>query len=167
MEFSNIITIPFTTTEYTLSELLTVVDQYYDGYKMRLTLPKETKDRKNAIRYTQCCIMMFNYMKGTTDDYFNCLYNGGQYAVNDTTVVYSEENNGYQTGQDSDGDGEIDWDTRFNPISPGEPVVFVAGEFEWMEDDPSYETENFKFPAGWDAGYWSCSWCVGTGDPSQ
>lgn len=154
VDFSEIITVPFTTTEYELSELLTVVDQYYDGYKMRLTLPKETKDRKNAIRYTQCCIMMFNYMKESTDDYFNCLYNGAQYAVGDTTLVYSEETNWYQTGQDSDGDGEIDWDTRYNPISPGEPVVFVAGEFKWMEDDPSYETENFKFPAGWDAGYY-------------
>lgn len=154
VDFSEIITIPFTTTEYNLSELLTVVDQYYDGYKMRLTLPKSTKDRKNAIRWNQCCIMMFNYMKQNSDDYFSCLYNAGNYAVNDTTLVYSEDTNWYQTDSDSDGDGQIDWDTNYNPISPGEPVVFVAGEFAWMEDSPEYETENFKFPSGWDAGYY-------------
>ena len=153
-EFSEIITLPFTTTNYNLSELLTVVDQYYDGYKMRLTLPKETKDRKNAIRYNQSCIMMYNYMKGSNDDYFSCLYNAGKYATDDTTLVYSEETNWYQTDSDSDGDGEIDWDTMYNPISPGEPIVFVAGEFSWMEDTPEYENDYFFFPSGWDPGYY-------------
>lgn len=153
-EFSDIITLPFKTTEYDLSELITVVDQYYDGYKMRLTIPKETKDRKNAIRWNQCCIMMYNYMRKNSDDYFSCLYNAGNYAVNDTTLVYSEETNWHLTGSDADGDGEIDWDTYYNPISPGEPVVFVAGEFAWMEDKEEYETENFKFPSGWPAGYY-------------
>ena len=142
-EFSEIITLPFTTTEYNLSELLTVVDQYYDGYKLRLTVPKETKDRKNAIRYNQCCLMMYNYMKGSSDDYFSLLYNAGAYAVNDTTLVYSADNNWYQTDSDSDGDGELDWDTWYNPISPGEPIVFVAGEFSWMEDTKEYENEYF------------------------
>lgn len=153
-EFSEIITLPFKTTNYELSELLTVVDQYYDGYKMRLTLPKETKERKNAIRWSQCCIMMFNYSKDSSNDYFNCLYNGGNYTLNDTTLVYSEENNWYQTGQDSDGDGEIDWDVYYNPISPGEPVVFVAGEFSYMEDTPEYENDYFGYPSGWDPGYY-------------
>ena len=153
-EFSQIITLPFKTTQYQLSELVTVVDQYYDGYKMRLTLPKETKARENAIRYNQSCIMMYNYMRGSNDDYFSCLYNAGSYAVNDTTLVYTADNNWYQTGQDSDGDGEEDWDTMYNPISPGEPVVFVAGEFSWMEDSPEYETEYFTFPSGWPSGYY-------------
>lgn len=153
-EFSEIITLPFTTTEYNLSELVTVVDQYYDGYKLRLTVPKETKDRKNAIRYNQCCLMMYNYMKGSSDDYFSLLYNAGAYAVNDTTLVYSADNNWYQTDSDSDGDGELDWDTWYNPISPGEPIVFVAGEFSWMEDTKEYENEYFAFPSGWDSGYY-------------
>lgn len=155
-EFSDIITIPFTTTEYNLSELVTVVDQYYDGYKIRLTLPKETKDRKNAIRYNQCCIMMYNYMigQGGSDDYSSLLYNGQMYATNDTTIVFSEDTNWFETGEDSDGDGEIDWDTRWNPISPGEPVVFVGGEFSWMEDTAEYKNDYFDFPGGWPDGYY-------------
>lgn len=153
-EFSEIITLPFKTSEYNLSELVTVVDQYYDGYKVRLTLPKETKDRDNAIRWNQCCIMMYNYMKASNNDYFSCLYNAGNFVKKDTTLVYSEETNWHLTGGDADGDGEIDWDTYYNPISPGEPVVFVASEFAWMEDKEEYETENFKFPSGWVDGYY-------------
>ena len=152
--FSKIVDLPFKTTKYELTELLTVVDQYYDGYKMRLTFPEETKKRKNAIRYNQCCIMMYNYMKGSSDDYFSLLYNAGAYAVNDTTLVYSADNNWYQTDTDSDGDGEADWETWYNPISPGEPVVFVAGEFSWMEDTKEYENEYFSFPSGWENGYY-------------
>ena len=154
-EFSEIITLPFTTTEYNLSELITVVDQYYDGYKMRVTLPKETKERGNAIRWNQCCIMMYNYMmQNGNNDYSSLLYNGQSFATNDTTLVYGEDTNWYQTGSDSDNNGEIDWDTRWNPISPGEPVVFVAGEFSWMEDTPEYKNDYFDFPGGWPNGYY-------------
>lgn len=154
-EFSEIITLPFTTTEYDLSELVTVVDQFYDGYKVRLTLPKETKDRGNAIRYNQCCIMMYNYMMQTGgNDYSSLLYNGQAFTTEDKTVVYSEDTNWYETGDDSDGNGEIDWDTKWNPISPGEPIVFVAGEFSWMEDTKEYDNEFFMFPGGWPNGYY-------------
>ena len=151
--YSDITVLPFKTTEYEMKELLTVVEQYYDGYKMRITVPEETKERQNAIRYTQCCIMMYNYMS-QSDDYFSLLYNAGQYTTEDATLVYTEDENWYQTGQDSDGDGEIDWETRYNPISPGEPVVYIAGEFSWMEDTPEYENPYFAYPSGWDSGYY-------------
>ena len=151
--YSEIITLPFKTAKYDLDDLLTVIDQDYDGYKMRITIPEETKARGNAIRFNQCCIMMYNYMAGS-DDYFACLYNAGRYTKDNVTLVYSEDENWHETEGDSDGDGEPDWDTTWNPISPGEPVVFVAGEFSYMEDDPEYETEYFKFPSGWEPGYY-------------
>lgn len=158
--YSEIITLPFRTSVYNLSELLTVVDQSYDGFKMRITVPEETKQRDNAIRYSQCDIMMYNYMN--SNDYSNLLYNGGAYTKfvkDDTTLVYSEDTNWYQTDQDGDGDGELDWDTSYNPISPGEPIVFIAGEFSWMNgDEDALKDENddeiFGFPAGWDPGYY-------------
>ena len=151
--YSEIYTIPFTTTEYDFDELLTVTEQAYDGYNMRITVPEETLDRKNAIRYNQCCIMMYNYMSGS-DDYSSLLYNGGRYVTESTTLRYSEDTNWHETGSDSDGDGEVDYDTYYNPISPGEPVVFVAGEFSWMEDTPEYGNKYFGFPAGWESGYY-------------
>ena len=154
-EFTKLYVLPFKTTHYELSELITVVDQYYDGYKLRITTPESMKGKKHAIRYNQSCIMMYNYMKDQgNDDYRSLLYNGQSYATKDTTLFYTEETNWYQTDTDSDGDGEVDWDTNYNPISPGEPIVFVAGEFEWMEDTPEYENEYFMYPSGWPSGYY-------------
>ena len=160
-EFSKLFILPFKTTQYQLTELITIVDQYYDGYKVRLTLPKSLKDKKNAIRYNQCCVMMYNYMKDMgNDDYRSLLYNGQCFAVSDTTLLYTEDENWYMTDTDSDGDGELDWETYYNPISPGEPVVFVAGEFSWMdapknENEPSEdEDEFFMYPSGWPSGYY-------------
>ena len=157
--YSEIVTLPFKTVVYDLDELITVVDQSYDGFKVRLTVPEETKQRGNAIRYTQCDLMMYNYMQ--SNDYSNLLYNGGAYTkfvTDDETIVYSEETNWYQTGEDSDGDGEIDWETNYNPISPGEPIVYVAGEFSWMDGDQDALLDDngdeiFGFPGGWDPGY--------------
>lgn len=153
--YSEIVTLSFKTTEFNLDELVTVLDRAYDGYRVRLTIPQSTIDAGNAIRWSQCDIMMYNYMN--SDDSFSLLHNGGSVenaALRDTTVVYSEETNWYQVEEDYDGDGERDWDNRYNPISPGEPVVFIAGEFAWMEDSPEWETEYSKFPSGWDPGYY-------------
>ena len=157
--YSEIITLPFKTTVYDLDELITVVDQSYDGFKVRITVPEETKKRGNAIRYVQSDIMMYNYMG--QDDYRSLLYNGGAYTkfvTDDETIVYSEDTNWYQTGEDADGDGEIDWDTNYNPISPGEPIVYTAGEFSWMNGDEDAllddkGNEIFGFPGGWNPGY--------------
>lgn len=154
INYSEIFTLPFKTTVYDLDEILTVVDRAYDGFKMRITVPEETKQRNNVLRYSQSDIMTYTFMG--RNDYSNLLYNGGAYdkfVKDDATIIYSEDTNWYQTGQDSDGDGEIDWDTQYNPISPGEPVVYIAGEFSWMEGEQD-ETEYYMYPAGWDPGYY-------------
>lgn len=154
-EFTKLYVLPFKTKQYDLTELITVVDQYYDGYKLRLTTPDGMKSKKHAIRYNQSCLMMYNYMVSTgNDDYRSLLYNGQGYATKDTTLLYTEDTNWYQTDTDSNGDGEADWDTNYNPISPGEPIVFVAGEFGWMEDTAEYENEYFMYPSGWPSGYY-------------
>ena len=96
--YSDIYTLPFTTTAYDFDELLTVVGRDYDGYQMRVTVPDDTKERRNAIRYNQCCIMMYNYMAGS-DDYSSLLYNGARWITDDATLLYSEEENWYQTAK--------------------------------------------------------------------
>ena len=154
-EYSEVKHFEFTTSDVEFTNLLTVVNTQYDGYQMRITLPESTKAAGNAIRWKQCCIMMYNYMmQQGNDDYSLLLYNGQSFTTEDATLIYSEEQNWYQTGEDSDGDGEIDMDTQWNPISPGEPVVFVAGEFRWMEDTPEYKNDYFYFPGGWPDGYY-------------
>ena len=153
--YTDIITLPFKTGSFDFSELVTILDRSLDGYRVRLTIPQSTIDAGNAIRWSQCDIMMYNYM--SKDDSYSLLYNGGSTtnaARRDTTLLYSEDTNWYVTEEDYDGDGELDTDYIYNPISPGEPVVFIAGEFSWMEDDPEWETEYFYFPSGWDPGYY-------------
>lgn len=154
--YSEIVTVPFKTTEYDLDELLTVVDRSYDGYQMRITIPEETKERGNAIRYSQCCLLQYNYSRATNnDDYFSLLYNGGMWwTTKSMTASFNEDLNWYQTGQDADADGQEDWANYWNSISPGEPVVFIAGEFGWMEDTPDYEGLGFSYPSGWPSGYY-------------
>lgn len=164
MNFSDILTVPFKTTKFNLSELVTVLNVTPDGYSVRLTVPESVKNSPDmakggrAIRYAQSCLMMYNYSKmAGTDDYSNLLYNGGWYTHEDKTILFSEETNWYETDYDYDGDGQNDLDYRYNPISPGEPVVFLAGEFEYMEDpekNPEYEHDVFYYPAAWPAGYY-------------
>lgn len=159
-EYSEILTIPFKTTKYNFEvderNFLNVVDRSYDGYQMRITVPEETKERGNAIRYSQCDLMQYNYSRQTgNDDYFSLLYNGGVWFTDeDITASFNEELNWYLTGQDTDADGDEDWANYWNSISPGEPVVFIAGEFAYMEDTPDYENEVFGYPAGWPAGFY-------------
>ena len=154
--YSEIVTLTFTTAPYDFDQLATIVSTAYDGYKVHLTLPESTRKAKNAIRFSQCCLMMYNYSKNfmKNDDYFNLLYNAGAYTVKDTTLVYSEDLNWYQEDEDADGDGNPDWNNHYNPISPGEPVVFLAGEYAWMEDTEEYENPYFQFPGGWENGYY-------------
>ncbi len=159
--YSEIITLPFKTTKYELTELLTVVDRSLDGFKMRITVPEETKERGNAIRYAHSCLLQYNYSRMYSrdggNDYSNLLYNGGAYTKfveDDATLSYSEEENWYLSDSDADGDGNIDWMNQWNSISPGEPIVFLGGEFAWMEDLPEYEDGPYYFPAGWNPGYY-------------
>ena len=163
--YSDIFEIEFTTPAFDFSNLLTVVGVDYDGYKMQVTVPKSVKTGNTAIRYNQCDLMMYNYQTkfGGKDDYFTLLYNAGAYLKENTLLEYSEEVNWEEAGVDINEDGVVDENDiaiKWNPISPGEPVVFVAGEFEWMEipadwpKEDNYQVNGFDFPAGWDAGYY-------------
>ena len=90
--FSEIFTLPFKTTDFNFEELVSVIDRRLDGYRIRLTLPQSTKDAGNAIRWNQCCLMMYNYMS-QSNDYFSLLYNAGHQTTEDVTLVYSEDEN--------------------------------------------------------------------------
>lgn len=166
-EYSEIFEITFTTADFEFANLLTVVGVDYDGYKMQITVPKSVKTENTAIRYNQCDLMMYKYQTdpkyGGNDDYFTLLYNASEFTREDKTLEYSEAVNWEAPGVDVDGDGDVDEDDltiRWNPISPGEPVVFVAGEFGWMEEpedlpaNENYQVNGFDYPAGWDPGYY-------------
>lgn len=171
-KYSEIYEFKFNSGEFEFSNLLTVVGVDYDGFKMNVSVPasvrqgaaKEDKTGTTAIRYTQGDLMMYNYWKNFgRDDYYHLLYNANDYTTENVVLEYSNETNWRLSDLDINEDGVVDnKDTtiRFNPISPGEPIVFIAGEFEWMEipedfpKEESYCVNGFYYPAGWEPGYY-------------
>lgn len=167
-QFSKLYEWEFETGTFVFEELATVVSVAPDGYKMRITVPESVRTSKHgepgsrAIRYTQSDIMMYNTLRAE-GDYSHLLHNAGEYTRSDTTLTYSDLTNIGPTGIDSNEDGKVDSldvGMRWNPIAPGEPVVYLAGEFEWMEipegfdKDENYVIDGFFYPAGWDPGYY-------------
>ena len=174
--FSKVYEYEFETGEFVFDQLATVIGVAPDGYKMHIKVPESVKTTRHgepgsrAIRYTQGDLMIYNFYKSGNDDYFNLLYNAGRYVREDTVIEYADDLNWGEAGMDVNEDGVIDADDlamQWNPIAPGEPVVFVAGEFEWMsepdeykkggekyDDEIGYRVNGFPFPGGWDDGYY-------------
>ena len=172
--YSQVYSFEFNSGTFAFNEMCSVVAVTGDGYKMRITVPESVKKStpgtkgSRAIRYTQADLMFYNMQRSNQDEYWMLLTNSGMYVTEDTTVEYSDALNVMQSNEDLNEDGvvnEEDLTYRWNPISPGEPVVFLAGEFEWMQMPPEYNTggaledENYSvdgwvYPAGWAAGYY-------------
>lgn len=138
----------FTTTGYG-DKVLTVTDQKWDGFAVHVQIPEGVKERGNALRYSVTSLPMYNYIRTV---YQNIepdmlLFNAQQCTNVDKDIIFDEENN-----YEKDDNGEIieDGAQYSDPIVPGQPNVFLVGEFAWMEDkeDPMY-------PHGWDPGYYA------------
>lgn len=173
--FSQIYTYEFETDEFEFTQLATVIGVTPDGYKMHIKVPstvrksEEGQKGSRAIRYNQADLMMYNSMRGSNnDDYRSLLYNAGKYILEDQIIEYSDKLNYGEAGTDINEDGVIDdqdMSILWNPIAPGEPVVFVAGEFAWMSEPDSVKKggsqegktfffDGFPFPGGWEDGYY-------------
>lgn len=158
MEYSPIINLTFKTKKYEFTETVTVVETYYDGFKVHVAVPEEVKAKGNVLRYGTTSLAMYN--KATqlygTQDVDRLIGNGdayGRYIKNDSTLVFNNENI-YERNPDGSyykdpETGEM-WDIH-DPIAPGEPCVFLVGEFEWAET--SQEIEDKIGIAGWHPAY--------------
>lgn len=171
---SKMYTYEFETEKFEFSELATVIGVMPDGYKMHIKVPgtvkksEEGQPGSRAIRYTQGDLMIYNFYKSSHDDYYSMLYNAGRYVTEDTVIEYSDKLNYGEAGGDINDDGKVDendMSIQWNPIAPGEPVVFLAGEFEWMSEPAEYKkggeyekktytVNGFPFPGGWEDGYY-------------
>ena len=170
-EYSEVYSFTFKTSAFDFDELCTVVARMHDGFKMRITVPETVRKStphtpgSRGIRYTLTDIMTYNLMRQNSDEYWMLLTNAGMHVTGDATLEFSDQTNRMQSTEDLNEDGivnEYDQTIVWNPISPGEPVVFLAGEFEWMElpdeykgeDAPNYVVDGWTYPAGWPAGYY-------------
>lgn len=140
------------TADYTnFTEMLSVVDTYHNGYKLRITAPASVKNNpeKYAVRYTFTCLPMYlmNKMKGIPD-YEMLTTNAGMHTTRSYTLDFDNTN---EVLYDDYGEpviderGETVW--IHDPIVPGEPTVVLGAQFQWVEkDDP-------LCPYGWNSGY--------------
>ena len=167
-----VVKIEFTTTSYG-DNVLTVVDQMYDGWSVYVQVPKEVKERGNALRYATSSMAMYNYMKSQgMMEIDMLLYNAGLYTTEDKLVIFDEYHS-----VERDENGDIIYDdggltAEFSdPKVPGEPGYFIIGEYEYMDDEEErvvyvdgevmtvndgtyFEESIWWYPAGWQPGYY-------------
>ena len=156
--FSEKVVLDFKTKKYQFDEMITIVETYYDGYKVHVAVPEEVKAKGHVLRYGSTSLAMYN--KATqlygTSDVDRLIGNGnvyGRYIKNDSTLVFNNENI-YE--RNPDGSFYVDpetgemWDIH-DPIAPGEPCVFLLGEFAWASS--SQEIEDKIGVAGWNPAY--------------
>ena len=130
--YKDVIKVSFTTTGYT--DVLTVTERKHDGFYIFVDVPDEVKERGNALRYATSSLPMFNYVRSTYGTYsFNSLLsNAGPYMTDDTLVRYDEY---YSYERDEDGNIVEGGAEYADPKVPGEPGIFMIGEFSYMDDE--------------------------------
>lgn len=168
--------VEFTTTSYG-DDILTIVERKYDGFAVHVQIPEAVKQRGNALRYSTSSLPMYNYMKREGSMEIDMLlYNAQQYTTKDKTIRYDEY---YNYERDENGDVIADGASYADPKVPGEPGIFLIGEYAKMENpdericyvdedgDGVYELKSYfdettylertiwAFPAGWSAGYYN------------
>ena len=165
----------FTTVGYG-DQVLTIVERKHDGFAVHVQVPQEVKERGNALRYSTTSLPMYNYSKQMGSMEIDMLlYNAQQYTTEDKTIRYDE----YYNYERDDKGNIIEGGAEFSdPKVPGEPGVFLIGEYAYMDDpnericyvdedgDGVYELKSYydemtyldrtiwAFPAGWNKGYY-------------
>ena len=134
-----VVSVSFSTTDFT--EPITIVERKSDGFTVHVKVPESVKANKNAIRFTRGVLPFYNMLKmqGTTDAEM-LLSNGGDERSTTDAITYTfDEKNSIIEDPETGETYEID-----SPIVPGEPSVFMAGEFSLGES-----------PYGWGEGYYN------------
>ncbi len=142
--YSEMVTLEFKTKDYDFSRMLTVVETKYDGYKVHVTVPEEVKEAGNAIRYGGTNQAFYNVLVNQTGSEAVHILNSvvangnrhGNYVLDDATLLYDNSN---IVLLDENGDPVLDENGDqidiHEPIAPGEPTVFLAGECAYGTDE--------------------------------
>lgn len=138
-DYSEVFCLEFKTGAYEFTDLVTVIETYYDGYKLFVNVPDDVVEAGHAMRYTMSSLPVYNKVRNMymTPEYQSLIFNGGAYDntgyfKNDTTIVINAAN---QLKTDEDGnyitDDSGEFLTYHEPVVPGEPTVFLVGEFAY------------------------------------
>ena len=157
--FSRIQCVQFNTDQYGLTDPITIMETYPDGYKVHVHVPDEVRARGNALRYALSNMAVYLKLKdmyGTSDRQM-LLENGdahGRALTRDHTFVINNDNINWL---DEDGNEVYDESTGeavyfHDPLVPGEPALFMVGEFEYGD------SEELAGLSGWGDGYFGAVW---------
>ncbi|MGM9765810.1 MAG: hypothetical protein ACI3ZO_05580 [Candidatus Cryptobacteroides sp.] len=136
--YEEVLLAEFATTDY--EETFTLVRTDPTGFKAHFKIPQSVKDNGNVIRYGASNLFDYNASKlgwRAMPDYDLLVANGQLYWDKDSDLDWNNENNTYENEW---GEAEYHY-----PFSPGEPLVFLAGEFSY---DETGDNNMFGLP-GW------------------
>ena len=142
----DVVEVSFTTVNFG-DNIVTITNLGYNSVAFYLQIPELVKQNGNALRYASTSLAMYNYKRTAYESIEPemLLYNAGQYTAESRYIYYDEEHN-YIYNEN----GEVVAEYA-DPMIPGEPGVFLVGEFAYMGED---EKEDPEYPAGWDPGYY-------------
>ena len=185
--YGKVVVVEFTTAA--VEGTLAVLDRRYDGFAVNINVPDEVTARGNALRYSTTSLAMYNYSKSQGSIEIDMLlYNAAQCTTTDRVVRYDSYNS-YE--RDEEGNIIADGASYSDPKVPGEPGVFIVGEYSYMDNPdeliiyrdgevstiyPEEESAEFEenllytiwsYPAGWKPGYYRpeynwLQWCEDT-----
>ncbi len=165
--FEKVLKVEATTTALEGDAPISVLGVSYDGYKMLFRLPADVKERGNVLRYstTDLCNYMQQKMGWFPQSDADLLsFNAGQiFGAEGETSKVVEINNDNIYLKDENGEYILDEYSGkpmmlHYPVTPGEPVLFMAGEFTHTEDEWTLEyygdwfTPLFDYNAYWGGG---------------
>jgi len=129
--------------------VVTVTDPTFEGFTVTVATPDEVVERGNKLRYIRGSILMYNSFKDIerlVTDADMLIQNGMRQIDSPTETLVFNQANCYLY----DDEGNLELDEEGNPIAiddyqvPGEPSVFLLGEFAYT-DEPPYG----GYPAGY------------------
>ena len=152
--YENNLIVNLTTTDYV--EAFTAVETKYDGVKFHIKVPQSVKDAKHALRYNIGSLPMYlSYKYGwwTLEDAQFLINNGQQCTTEDRTLLY--DNSNVEVEEIDPWSGEPMTTMLHTPFVPGEPLVFVAGEYAlgeaednpWGMNEPDYFVPLYDYEA--------------------
>lgn len=121
-----------------IGETVALVQAKPDGLIVNINVSEEMKENNHVLRYT-FSDWFTAHTRGVGLDSDNLTYNAGMFLKESATLTLDNEHAYDWDELDAEGEPLQLW----NLMAPGEPVLFVVGEFGWG-----------NAPAGWPEGYY-------------